>query len=548
MAADLASFLGHWILPALLLVPLLGAGAVLAIGRVAAPGHALVASPLREIRVLTAITLGIEAGLATLLWLSLDPAAGGWQAVVDLPWISEWGARILMGVDPVGGLMILLTAWLMFLSVVGSWNAVTHKLRSYYVLLLVFTSGCIGVFVAIDLLLFYVMWEVVLVPLYFVIGVWGGRERVGSSFRFFVFTMGSSLVMLVAIGALWKSAGQGTFALDALVGAPGPSTTAQVWLFAGFFLAFAVKSAMWPFHTWLPDAQHEAPTTAAIALGIKVGAYGLFRFAMPLFPAAVTHETVRSVVIGLGVVGIIYGALVAMVQPDFKRLVSYAAISHAGFVLVGLFAGSVESVQGAVLVMLSSGVTNAALFLLLGILHEQRGTGMIANFGGLARVVPMFAVMLTLVSLASIGLPGTNGFVGEFLVLLGAYREFPVATFLAGLGVILAAVYFLWATQRVLFQPLAHEANRSLRDLNRREQAVMLVFAVVIVGLGVAPGGLLRHIEPSARKLVARVESRGRPSAAPVPADPVAPPVVPPVVPPAAPLAAPLALPPSASR
>ncbi|MCU0623406.1 MAG: NADH-quinone oxidoreductase subunit M [Gemmatimonadaceae bacterium] len=530
MAADLSSFLGSWILPALLLVPLVGAIVVLAIGRTAAPGHALVASPLREIHVLTAITLGVEAVLATLLWLSLDPASGGWQATLDLPWISEWGARILMGVDPVGGLMILLTAWLMFLSVVGSWNAVTLKLRSYYVLLLVFTSGCIGVFVAIDLLLFYVMWEIVLIPLYFVIGVWGGRERVGSSFKFFVLTMGSSLVMLVAIGALWKSAGQGTFALDALVGATGLSTTAQIWMFAGFFFAFAVKSAMWPFHTWLPDAQHEAPTTAAIALGIKVGAYGLFRFAMPLFPAAVMHDTVRGVVIGLGVIGIIYGALVAMVQPDFKRLVSYAAISHAGFVLVGLFAGSVESVQGAVLVMLSSGVTNAALFLLLGILHEQRGTGMIANFGGLARVVPMFAVMLTLVSLASIGLPGTNGFVGEFLVLLGAYREFPVATFLAGIGIILAAVYFLWATQRVLFQPLVHEANRSLRDLNRREQVVMGVFAVVIIGLGVAPGGLLRHIEPSARRLVSRIEASRAAPAVPTampPATPTAPAALP---------------------
>jgi NADH-quinone oxidoreductase subunit M len=506
MTAPLGSLLGAWILPALIFVPLVGALAVLALGRVAAPGHALTVSPLREIHVLTAITLGVEAVLASALWLSLDPALPGWQAELDLPWISEWGARVHLGVDPVGGVMILLTAWLMFLSVIGSWNAVKLKLRSYYVLLLVFTSGCVGVFAAIDLLLFYVMWEVVLIPLYFVIGVWGGRERVGSSFKFFVLTMGSSLLMLVAIGALWKAAGQGTFALDALVRTTGLSVGTQIWMFAAFFLAFAVKSAMWPFHTWLPDAQHEAPTTAAIALGIKVGAYGLFRFAIPLFPAAAMHDTVRGVVIGLGVIGIIYGALVAMVQPDFKRLVSYAAISHAGFVLVGLFAGSVESVQGALLVMLSSGITNAALFLLLGILHEQRGTGMIANFGGLARVVPVFAVMLVLVSLASIGLPGTNGFVGEFLVLLGAYRQFPIATFLAGIGIILAAVYFLWATQRVLFQPLVHEANRSLRDLNARERAVMGIFAVVIVWLGVAPGGLLKHIEPSARRLVDRVE------------------------------------------
>ncbi len=509
-----------WLLPALVFVPLLGALAILTVGRVAAPGQELVAARWREIHVLTAVTLGIEAVLASVLWFTLDAAGATWQAVVNLPWISEWGARILLGVDPVSGLMILLTAWLMFLSVVGSWNAVKAKLRSYYVLLLVFTAGCVGVFAAIDLLLFYVMWEVVLIPLYFVIGVWGGRERVGSSFRFFVLTMGSSLLMLVAIGALWKQSGAGSFALDALVGGAGLGQTAQLWMFGAFFLAFAVKSAMWPFHTWLPDAQHEAPTTAAIALGIKVGAYGMFRFAMPLFPLAASHNTVQGLIIGLGVIGIIYGALVALVQPDFKRLVSYAAISHAGFVLVGLFAGSVESVQGAVLVMVSSGITNAALFLLLGILHEQRGTGMIANFGGLARVVPLFAVMLTLVTLASIGLPGTNGFVGEFLVLLGAYRAYPVATFLAGIGVILAAVYFLWAVQRVLFQPLVHEANRSLRDLNRREQVVMAAFAVVILWMGVAPGRLLRQIEPSARRLVARVEGVAAPaSPAPVAAD-----------------------------
>jgi NADH-quinone oxidoreductase subunit M len=310
----------------------------------------------------------------------------------------------------------------------------------------------------------------------------------------------------VAIGAVWMAAGTQTFNLDRLVASLDLTLKSQLWLFAAFFTAFAVKSAMWPFHTWLPDAQHEAPTTAAVALGIKVGAYGMYRFAIPLFPAAAMEPSVRAIIMTLAVIGIIYGALVALVQPDFKRLVSYAAISHAGFVLLGLFGGSVQSVQGAVMVMVSSGITNAALFILLGILHQQRKTGMIANYGGIARVVPVFAVMLSLVSFSSLGLPGTNGFVGEFLVLIGTYRTSPVASILAATGVIFAAVYFLWAVQRVLFQPLHIEENKQLKDLNGRERFVMVIFAAVILGVGIAPRAVLNAIEPSAQRLVDRIE------------------------------------------
>jgi NADH-quinone oxidoreductase subunit M len=510
-----AASLPSWLLPALILWPLVGAGAIRFLGRVAVAGNPNAFSPWREVRRISATVLGIEALLATWLWLALDPSAG-WQAVLDLPWIVEWGARITLGVDGVSALMILLTAWLLFLAVVGSWGAVKEKVRTYHALLLVFVSGTIGVFAALDLLLFYVLWEVMLIPLYFMIGMFGGRERVSSSFRFFVLTMAASLFMLVAIGAAWLAAGGTTFSLDALLARLDLSVGQQVWLLLAFVLAFAVKSAVFPFHFWLPDAQHEAPTTASIALGIKVGGYGLYRFALPLFPAAAMDDTVRAVMLTIGTVGIIYGALVAMVQPDFKRLVSYAAISHVGFVIVGLWANTVQGVTGAVMVMVSSGVTNGALFLLLGILHEQRRTGMIANFGGIARVVPVFAAFLTLVSMSSIGLPGTQGFIGEFLVLAGVYREYPLFALLAATGVILAAVYFLWAVERTLFQELRIAENRKLRDLNRRELGVMVLFAVVTLWVGIAPGRVLRTIEPSAERLVERVaQGAARQAAAP---------------------------------
>lgn len=500
-SSDAVPALPGWILPALLAIPLAAATLVLVAGREEAPDAA--PAGWRAPRVIAAAALALEAALATGLWLAFDPSREGWQAAVDAPWIEAWGARLRFGVDGTSALMILLTTWVMLLGLVGSWTAVRTRLRSYCALLLAFTAGCVGLFASLDLLLFYVMWEAVLVPLYLMIGVWGGAGRGAAGLRFFVLTMGASLLMLVAIGVTWAQAGAGSFALDALLAAVPPAAGTQVALFTAFLLAFAVKSAMWPFHAWLPDAQHEAPTTAAIALGIKVGAYGLFRFAMPLFPAAVADGTVRGLVVGAAVTGILYGALVAMVQPDLKRLVSYAAVSHAGFVLLGLFTTSVEGAQGAVFVMLSSGVVNAVLFLLLGMLHERRGTWTIDAFGGLARVMPRFAVALAVAALAAIGLPGTIGFTGEFLVLLGAFRAAPFAATAATVGVVLAAVYMLWAVQRVLFQPLAHEENRGLRDLDLRERFVMAACLVVIVGVGIAPSGVLRRVEPSARRFAA---------------------------------------------
>ncbi|MBI3792447.1 MAG: NADH-quinone oxidoreductase subunit M [Gemmatimonadetes bacterium] len=498
---------GAWALPALLIIPLVGAGFIRFLGRTALPGQELQAAAWREVRVLTLATFAAEAVVALGLWWWVDPAVAGYQAKLDYAWITDWGARFTIGVDGFSTTMILLTALLMPLAVIASWRVVTTKIRSYYALLLLLTTGVIGVLVSLDLILFYVFWELMLIPMYFIIGIWGGKERLRASLRYVLVTMVGSLLMLVAIIALWQAGGEQSFSIEVLQRANSMGESAQRWLFLAFFLAFAIKSAIFPFHTWLPDAQHEAPTTTAVALAVKVGAYGIVRFAMPLFPAAALDETVRKVIIGLGVVGIVYGALVALVQPDFKKLVSYSSISHVGFIVLGLFALSPQSVEGAMLVMINTGITSAAMMCALGMMHERRKTGMIANFGGIARVVPAMATLLTFIALSGIGLPGTNGFVGEFLVLLGSYEEVPVATIIAATGVILGAVYALWAIQRVIFNPLDNPENRALKDLNAREFGVLGTFAVAILWIGITPGAVLKRLEGPAARFVSTIEA-----------------------------------------
>jgi len=372
----------------------------------------------------------------------------------------------------------------------------------------------IGVFLARDLFLFYVMWEVMLVPMYFIIGIWGGERRIYASIKFFLYTFLPSLLMLVAIiylGFLLRKGGSApNFSYDALLAArDAVPERAALWLFGAFFLAFAVKVPMFPFHTWLPDAHVEAPTAGSVILAsimLKMGTFGFLRFALPLFPGAAMNPTVRAVILVLAVIGILYGALVAMVQPDFKKLVAYSSVSHLGFVMLGIFALTLQSVQGALMIMINHGISTGALFLLVGIIYERRHTRLIDAYGGIARVVPMFAAALTFVSLSSIGLPGTNGFVGEFLVLIGSFRTYPVLTVFATTGVIFAAVYMLWALQRIIFNPLDKPENSDVPDLNRRELALLVPLIAVIIWLGVYPAPVLKRMEGSAQLLVNRVE------------------------------------------
>ena len=498
---------GSWALLALLIIPMIGAALIRFVGRSPLPGQELQAAAWREVRVLALATFVAEAVVALGLWWWVDPKLPGYQARIDLAWIPDWGARFSLGVDGFSTVMVLLTALLMPLAVIASWRVVTTKIRSYYSLLLMLTAGVIGVFLSLDLILFYVFWELMLIPMYFIIGIWGGRDRLRASLRYFIVTMIGSLLMLVAIIVAWMAAGQQSFSLEILQRSGTMGEGTQRWLFLAFFLAFAIKSAVFPFHTWLPDAQHESPTTTAVALSVKVGAYGILRFAMPLFPAAAMDDTIRAGITGLGVVGIVYGALVALVQPDFKKLVSYSSISHVGFIILGLFALSPQSVEGAMLVMVNTGITSAAMMCILGMMHERRQTGRIDNFGGIAKVVPMMATLLTFITFSGIGLPGTNGFVGEFLVLAGSFDVHPIATIIAATGVILGAVYALWAIQRVIQGPLDNPANRGMKDLNARELGVLGTFAVAILWIGIAPSALLSRLSPSAERFVTEIST-----------------------------------------
>ena len=534
-----------WILVALLALPLLGAIALWIHGamanddgrgeaRVLRTGDAASVDVVNDAPTSETVTAGTHVPVSTFprsvalvvlvlefilsagLWWSYDPAGPVWQSNFVVSWIPQWGATFRLGVDGMSVMMILLTTFLMPLAVLGSWTSIRRKTHSYYALMLVLTTGMLGVFMALDLVLFYVMWEVMLVPMYFIIGIWGGERRIYASLKFFIYTMVGSLLMLVAIvwiGFAARDPMMGTlsFDYDHVLQYARFSPSAALWLFGAFFLAFAVKVPMFPFHTWLPDAHVEAPTAGSVILAaimLKMGTYGFLRFALPLFPSAAMNDTVRTAILVLAVIGIIYGALVAMVQPDFKKLVAYSSVSHLGFVMLGIFALTLQSVQGALMVMINHGISTGALFLLIGMMYERTHTRLIAAYGGIARVVPMFAALLVLVALSSIGLPGTNGFIGEFLVLIGAFRTYPVLATIATTGVIFAAAYLLWAIQRILFNPLDKPANAHLTDLNRREVALMVPLVVIIIWLGLYPAPVLRRMEPSAERLVRLVQTR----------------------------------------
>jgi len=493
----------RWALQALLLVPLVGALVV------------ALAPPALARRLALIITLG-EFVLSLGLWWAYDPAGPAMQLQGMQPWIPDWGIAYRVGIDGISMPLVLLTTFLMPLAVLGSWESITERVRGYYALMLVLTTGMIGVFVATDLFLFYVFWEVMLIPMYFIIGMWGGKRRLYASIKFFVYTMFGSLLMLVAILYLFFEAGRETggnysFAYQFILHNTHFARGTQLWLFGAFFLAFAIKVPMFPFHTWLPDAHVEAPTAGSVILAgvlLKMGTYGFIRFAVPFFPQAAFHSTVSAIVVALAVIGIVYGALVAMVQPDLKKLVAYSSVSHLGFVVLGIWALSVQSVQGALMVMINHGVSTGALFFLVGMIYDRRHSRQIADFGGLARVVPAFAAILTIVSLSSIGLPGTNGFVGEFLVLLGSFGAHPWATAIATSAVIFSAAYLLWALLRVLYGPITHRENESLTDLSPREYAVLVPLLAVIIWLGLFPAPLLRRMEPSTRMFIQTVQQR----------------------------------------
>ncbi len=440
------------------------------------------------------------------LYWAFDGEITAFQFVERVPWIPGWGVEYHLGLDGITLFLVLMTTLLTVVSVAGTWTAVDKHVREFMITLLLLEVGMNGVFVSLDVFLFFVFWEVMLFPMYFLIGVWGSEDRLYAAIKFVVYTMGASALMLVAILAMYfhvfAETGRYTFSLLAWYQV-GVGLPAQYWMFGAFALAFAVKVPMWPFHTWLPDAHVEAPTAGSVILAgvlLKMGVYGFIRLAMPLFPEA-TFAFIPWL-IGIAVVGIIYGALVCMVQPDMKKLVAYSSVSHLGFVMLGLFALNTQGVQGGVLQMLNHGISTGGLFLVVGMIYERRHTKAIAEFGGLMRVMPIYATLFLIIVLSSIGLPSLNGFVGEYLILVGAFQEYPIAAVLAASAVILAAVYLLWMFQRVFFGEVTNLKNEKVSDLSLREIAVLAPLILLIVWAGVYPTTFLSKMETSVNHFI----------------------------------------------
>jgi NADH-quinone oxidoreductase subunit M len=484
----------------LIFVPLLGAAAV------------LLQSDERTIWNSAFIFSLLPLALSCYLFADFDPHQTGYQFVEQYQWILQFGISYHLGMDGISLFLVLLTTILITLSLLYSGGGdIEMRPREFCFLMFFLESGLLGTFLALDLFLFYVFWEAMLVPMYILIGIWGHGRKIYATFKFVLFTMLGSLLMLVAIiylaSAARSSFGHITFDLADLYKVTLSPTEAR-WLFAGFALAFAVKVPLWPVHTWLPDAHTEAPTAGSVILAgvmLKAGAYGFIRFAIPLFPLVAVEAI--PLFMALAVVGIIYGALVAMVQPDLKRLVAYSSVSHLGFVMLGIFAFDPQGVEGAVYQMLNHGVSTGALFLLVGMLYVRRHTREIAEFGGLWSSVPIYAGIFMVVMLSSIGLPGLNGFVGEFLILLGAYLSLKIAVYFAVTGLILGALYMMWAYERVMWGPLAKAVNVTIADLSRREIAVMVPLIVLMLFMGLYPRPLLNRMQPSVEALLARVHS-----------------------------------------
>ena len=437
------------------------------------------------------------------------------RLVDNVNWIGSIGARYHVAVDGVSMWLVLLTTLLMPIALLSSWTAISKRPLAYYAFLLILESAMIGVFVSLDLLLFYLFFEASLVPMFFLIGIWGGERRIYAAIKFFIYTAVGSLLMLVGIIALWFIYGTFDYAtLLQAISANPLAPRAELALFAAFALAFCIKVPLFPLHTWLPDAHTEAPTAGSVILAgvlLKMGTYGLLRFNLALFPDA--SRRAAWLIITLAVIGIIYGALVAMVQPDFKRLVAYSSVSHMGFVVLGLFSFTELGMQGALYQMLNHGVSTGALFLFVGFIYERRHTRLISEFGGLAKPMPWYATLFVIAALSSIGLPFLNGFVGEFLILIGTWTSTAVShpwitAMLAATGVIWAAVYMLWMLQRVLFGEVRNPENARLKDLNNRELGLILPLMLLMLFMGVYPRVFLDRSEASVVAIRDRVNTR----------------------------------------
>ncbi|HEX6383165.1 MAG TPA: NADH-quinone oxidoreductase subunit M [Anaerolineae bacterium] len=491
------------ILTILTFFPLVGVAAILLLKPLRRESDTLV----KQIAILTSIVTFI---LSLVVLGNYDLNESGLQMVERANWIPSWGIQYYLGIDGISILMVLLTSFISMLAIASSWTAIETQVKQYYVFMLLLEVGMLGVFLALDLFLFYIFWEFTLVPMYFLIGIWGGGRRVYAAIKFFLYTMAGSLLMLLAI--LYMGITNGTFALPELIAGREAFADVQNILFLAFAVAFAIKVPVFPFHSWLPDAHTEAPTAGSIILAgilLKMGTYGFIRFNLPLFPEASVLFAPSIAV--LAIIGIIYGALVSFAQRDVKKLVAYSSVSHLGFVMLGIFSLNEAGIQGAILQGVNHGISSGALFFIVGVLYEQRHTREIAEFGGIWAVMPVFSVTSLIIVLSSMGLPGLNGFVGEFTILLGSMgapslgESAWIYTAFATTGVILAAVYLLWMFQRVFLGPVDNPENLKLRDLTGGQLAIMLSFLLFVFWIGIAPAGYFALMDSTVSELVSYI-------------------------------------------
>jgi NADH-quinone oxidoreductase subunit M len=480
----------------------------------------------RTIRAFATATAVIDFLVSLWLWPNFDKTKL-FQFRETYSWIPSLGVKYDFGIDGIALLLILLTTFMGIIAIVSSYTAIKFREKEYYILLLLLQTGMIGTFCSLDFFLFYVFWEIMLVPMYFIIGIWGGSRKLYAAIKFFLYTLAGSVLMLLSILALYFFNDGGISFLN-IHGLGNPGTfsvlqfhnighlippSLQFWIFLGFFFGFAIKVPMFPFHTWLPDAHVEAPTAGSIILAavlLKMGTYGFVRFALPILPDATKQLLVPIVVLSL--IGIIYGALVSLVQKDMKKLVAYSSVSHLGFVMLGMFALNPIGLRGSVIQMINHGISTGALFLLVGMIYERRHTRMIADYGGLAKQMPMYAALFLIAALSSMGLPALNGFIGEFMILLGAANSTAFGTIsyaaLAATGIVLGAAYLLWLYQRVFWGPLDNPANQNVPDVNKRELGLMLALIVMMVWIGVYPTPFLDVIEKPVDYIVRKVDPK----------------------------------------
>ena len=492
-------------------LPLLGAVMLLFINK----------ENVRAIKTVATVVAGLDFIVSLPLWFLYRPDGAEFQFVTKVDWIPSIGVQYFFGIDGFSVLLILLTTMLGLIAIYSSFSAITVREKEYYVFLLLLQVGMLGVFCSLDFVLFYVFWEVMLVPMYFLIGVWGGPQKLYAAIKFFLYTLFGSVLMLVGILTLYfyNAGGLAALGLKGLGNVPtfsipylytiAPLIPAEVqfWVFLAFFIGFAIKVPMFPFHTWLPDAHVEAPTAASVILAavlLKMGTYGFVRLSMPLLPDATVKA--QGWIGVLAIIAIIYGALVAMAQKDMKKLVAYSSVSHMGFIMLGLFALNEPGLRGAILQMLNHGVSTGALFLLVGIVYERRHNRMIAEYGGLAKVMPIYATFFLVITMSSIGLPTLNGFIGEFLILIGAYNHSWVWALFAASGIVLGAAYMLWMYQRVFFGEITNEANKDLKDLNLREKWTLIPLIILVFWIGLYPKPFFERMANSVDYIVKIVD------------------------------------------